>query len=75
MAFDVNDPELKAKFLKEMLLNGVNLGICGANSIRLRPNLTVNELHINNFVEIAEKVMSKLAYKNQKLNINNKNYH
>jgi len=60
MAFDIVDVDRKNRFIKKMLDNGVNLGTCGPQSIRLRPSLTVSQENSNALIEIASHVLKNL---------------
>jgi len=45
MAFDVDDTNRRKEFTKAMLAKGVNLGVCGSDSVRLRPSLVIGKPH------------------------------
>jgi len=45
MAWDFASPTLRDKFLVKMRKNGVLMGGCGSQSVRLRPMLTFGEKH------------------------------
>lgn len=58
IAFD--SPDAPA-LIKEMKSRGVNIGMCGANTIRLRPMLILEESHIPTLVAAFESSLKALA--------------
>ena len=60
IAFDLESPEVVARFVKLMALAGVNVGTCGVKSIRLRPSLIFGTKHAEVLLDRTEAVLSKL---------------
>lgn len=58
IAWDMESPAARDKFLKDCRANGLNIGGCGPQSVRLRPALTFEEKHVDIFLPIVEKVLS-----------------
>jgi len=54
-AFDLPDPDLRSKFLANLIKNGLIALPCGMNSIRFRPPLIVSEDDIKAGIEILRK--------------------
>lgn len=57
IAWDMESPEARDKFLKEMRQLGVNVGGCGPQAVRLRPTLVFEEKHADIFIETAETAL------------------
>ncbi|KAK9464047.1 aminotransferase class-III-domain-containing protein [Lipomyces oligophaga] len=60
IAWDSPSVESRNKFLLDMKAVGVNIGGCGARSVRLRPALVFEERHVNVFLYALEEVFSRL---------------
>lgn len=58
IAWDMETPESRDTFLKTCRENGLNIGGCGPQSVRLRPALTFEEKHADVFIQLLEKVYS-----------------
>lgn len=55
IAFDLPTTDLRGRFLKKALANGMIVLGCGERSIRFRPALNVGKEHIDEGIEIARK--------------------
>merc|ERR1712093_76322 len=60
IAFDCETPAKRDEFVRQMRLNGINLGGCGEKTIRLRPMLVFEKPHADIFLSAVEKVVPKL---------------
>lgn len=60
IAFDAETPAKRDAFVKQMRLNGINMGGCGDRSVRLRPMLVFEKQHADIFLDTAEKVLESL---------------
>ncbi|KAF5093216.1 hypothetical protein D0Z03_002504 [Geotrichum reessii] len=58
LAWDMESPAVRDNFLKTCRENGLNIGGCGPQSVRLRPSLTFEEKHVDIFISIVDKVLS-----------------
>lgn len=58
IAFDLESPQARNEFLNKMRQNGVNVGGCGAKSVRLRPGLLFEEKHADIFLNIVRKLLA-----------------
>lgn len=58
IAWSLENGAARDKFLLDMKSNGVNIGGCAADSVRLRPSLVFEEKHADILLEIMEKVLS-----------------
>ncbi len=59
-AFDFASKEMRDEFLKKGLENNVLFLGCGNNTIRFRPALCVEKTHIDQGMEVMEKILPKL---------------
>ncbi|KAK7207504.1 4-aminobutyrate aminotransferase [Myxozyma melibiosi] len=59
IAWDAPDVDARNQFLLDMKAVGVNIGGCGAHSVRLRPTLVFEEKHADLLVKAIEAVFSK----------------
>jgi 4-aminobutyrate aminotransferase/(S)-3-amino-2-methylpropionate transaminase len=59
IAWDAESPAARDQFLKDCRANGLNIGGCGPQAIRLRPALVFEEKHVDVFIGIVDKVLSK----------------
>jgi 4-aminobutyrate aminotransferase / (S)-3-amino-2-methylpropionate transaminase len=57
LAFNVDD---NVKFVNDMLSNGVFMGTCGDNGIRIRPSLIFEKEHADMFLDILNKYTKTL---------------
>tara|TARA_R100000231_G_scaffold132158_1_gene104524 strand:- start:18175 stop:19326 length:1152 start_codon:yes stop_codon:yes gene_type:complete len=55
LAFDFESKVLRDKFYKKLFLNGMLCNPTGKNSIRMRPNLAVKEIEVEQSLEIIKK--------------------
>ncbi|KAH8657916.1 4-aminobutyrate aminotransferase [Xylariales sp. PMI_506] len=55
IAFDTKDA---GSFIKSMKQNGINIGTCGVNTVRLRPMLIFEDEHITILINALDKVLS-----------------
>lgn len=55
IAWDMESPEARDKFLKECRQLGVNVGGCGPQAVRLRPALVFEKKHADIFLGVIEK--------------------
>ncbi|GAA5915183.1 hypothetical protein JCM6882_001131 [Rhodosporidiobolus microsporus] len=60
VAFDLPTGEQRDAFVKAMRLEGVNVGGCGSQSVRLRPMLIFEQLHADIFLAATKKVFHSL---------------
>lgn len=58
IAWSFKKPELRNKFLVDMKAQGINVGGCSEDTVRLRPALVFEEKHADIFVDAVEKVLS-----------------
>ncbi|CAK7237803.1 4-aminobutyrate transaminase [Sporothrix bragantina] len=58
IAFDTKDA---GAFIKAMKTNGVNVGTCGVETVRLRPMLIFTEEHIPILINALTKVLSSIS--------------
>lgn len=58
IAWDMESPEARDEFLKKCKSNGLNVGGCGPQAVRLRPTLTFEKKHAEIFFDIVQKVLS-----------------
>ncbi|WVQ86673.1 4-aminobutyrate aminotransferase [Cryptococcus gattii] len=56
IAFDLPSPKERDEFIAQMRLQGVNLGACGSQSVRLRPMLVFEQSHADLFLEKLRNV-------------------
>ncbi|KIR42718.1 4-aminobutyrate aminotransferase [Cryptococcus deuterogattii 99/473] len=56
IAFDLPSPKERDEFIGQMRLQGVNLGACGSQSVRLRPMLVFEQSHAELFLEKLRNV-------------------
>ncbi|ODQ64351.1 3-amino-2-methylpropionate transaminase [Nadsonia fulvescens var. elongata DSM 6958] len=59
IAWNCESPAARDLFTKTMRNNGVNIGGCGADSIRLRPTLVFEKKHADILVQAIEKTLSE----------------
>lgn len=59
-AIDCTDADTRAEFISRMKENGVELGGCGAASIRFRPTLTFSPYHVSILLGVMDKVASQM---------------
>lgn len=59
-AFDFPNPAVRNKFLKEGMENNVMFLGCGLSTIRFRPALTIENHHIDEGMEIMNKILKTL---------------
>lgn len=59
IAWDMSSPAARDTFLKDCRLEGVNIGGCGPQAVRLRPTLVFEEKHADILLSTIEKVLSK----------------
>ena len=59
IAWSSEDTQARDNFLKDMKANGVMVGGCGSDTVRLRPTLTFEEKHADILLSTIEKVLSK----------------
>ncbi|WVO19187.1 4-aminobutyrate aminotransferase [Cryptococcus decagattii] len=57
IAFDLPSPKERDEFIVQMRLQGVNLGACGSQSVRLRPMLVFEQSHADLFLEKLRNVL------------------
>ncbi|KAJ1922429.1 4-aminobutyrate transaminase [Tieghemiomyces parasiticus] len=57
LAFDFATPELRNRFVGGMRQLGVNMGVCGEVTVRLRPMLTFEKHHADHFLERVDKTL------------------
>nr|ABF58894.1 GABA aminotransferase [Lachancea kluyveri] len=60
IAWDLPTTDLRDSLLKNLKLNGCNVGGCAEKSVRLRPALTFEEKHADIFVDTLKKVVPQL---------------
>ncbi|WWC65717.1 4-aminobutyrate aminotransferase [Kwoniella dejecticola CBS 10117] len=60
LAWDMATPQLRDAFVGKMRVNGVQIGGCGEQTVRLRPMLTFGEKHAEILVGTTEKVLKEL---------------
>ncbi|OCF61921.1 4-aminobutyrate aminotransferase [Kwoniella mangroviensis CBS 10435] len=60
LAWDMASPAQRDTFLGKMRNNGVQIGGCGDQTVRLRPTLTFGERHAEVLVGTVEKVLKEL---------------
>ncbi|WWC73536.1 4-aminobutyrate aminotransferase [Kwoniella pini CBS 10737] len=60
LAWDMATPQLRDTFVGKMRVNGVQIGGCGEQTVRLRPMLTFGEKHAEILVGTTEKVLKDL---------------
>ncbi|GAA5874302.1 hypothetical protein JCM8547_007557 [Rhodosporidiobolus lusitaniae] len=60
VAFDLPTSGQRDAFIKQLRLEGVNAGGCGAHSVRLRPMLIFEQSHADIFLTAAKKVLKSL---------------
>lgn len=58
IAFDLSSSEARDKFIVDAQRNGVNIGPCGPQSIRLRPGLLFEEKHVDVFISVVQKILA-----------------
>ncbi|XP_053987505.1 4-aminobutyrate aminotransferase, mitochondrial [Hylaeus volcanicus] len=59
IAFDCATPELRDTMIKKLLTKGIQIGVCGNTSVRLRPALTFTESHADIFLDALRSVLKK----------------
>ncbi len=59
-AFDLPNKNMRDQFIKKGLEKGAMFLGCGQNTIRFRPALTIQQEHINQGIEIIEKIVTEL---------------
>lgn len=59
IAWDMSSPAARDQFLKDCRTEGVNIGGCGPQAVRLRPTLVFEEKHVDILLSVIEKVLSK----------------
>jgi L-lysine 6-transaminase len=59
-AFDLPSAELRDKFLKLALENNLLLGSAGHNSVRFRPPLVIEKVHIDEGLRIIDRTLSSM---------------
>jgi len=59
-AFDCVDPQFRESLIKKLRNNGISIGPCGFNSVRIRPTLTFSSKHAEVFLGILEKTLTQL---------------
>ncbi|WRT69537.1 4-aminobutyrate aminotransferase [Kwoniella shivajii] len=60
LAWDMASPSLRDSFVGKMRVNGIQIGGCGDQTVRLRPMLTFGEKHAEILVSTTEKVLREL---------------
>lgn len=60
LAFDLSSAAQRDQFVGKMRNNGVQIGGCGEQTVRLRPMLTFGEKHSEVLVSTMEKVLKEL---------------
>ncbi|ORY82887.1 putative 4-aminobutyrate transaminase [Leucosporidium creatinivorum] len=60
IAFDLPTSAQRDAFVKAMKLEGVNVGGCGNQSVRLRPMLIFEQVHADIFLAATKKVLGSL---------------
>lgn len=58
IAFDLGSPQDRDSFLAAARQNGVNVGGCGKQSVRLRPGLLFEEKHADIFLDVVRKILA-----------------
>ncbi len=66
-AFDLPSPELAAEFMKMLFSTGVNTGLCGERSIRIRPTLIFTPKHADVYLARVEHLAQKTYAQHSKL--------
>ncbi|MBI5402662.1 MAG: L-lysine 6-transaminase [Ignavibacteriae bacterium] len=59
-AFDCRDAEMRNKIHTESMKNGMLILGCGENSIRFRPPITVKKEHIDEGIELLDKIIKDI---------------
>jgi len=59
-AVDMPDTETQLKVISMLRQEGVQIGGCGASTVRIRPSLTLDPSHVTIFLEKFEKVLKTL---------------
>ncbi|SCW04388.1 LAFE_0H12420g1_1 [Lachancea fermentati] len=60
IAWDLPSGAERDALLKNLKLNGCNVGGCAEKSVRLRPTLTFEEKHADIFVDVLSKVVAEI---------------
>lgn len=60
LAFDMPDGTIRDRFLFEMRQKGIQMGGCGANSVRLRPPLIFDQHNANILIETLQVVLKNM---------------
>lgn len=60
IAWDLPSTEERDLLLKNLKLNGCNVGGCSTNAVRLRPTLTFEEKHADIFIDALAKTVADL---------------
>lgn len=58
IAWDASSPSARDAFIKKCKSNGLNIGGCGAQTVRLRPMLVFEQSHANLLIEILSKTLA-----------------
>ena len=59
-AIDFETPDLRAKAIKLLHLNGIHCGGSGDAALRIRTTLTFNEKHVDQFLDRFDTVLKQL---------------
>jgi len=59
-AFDCSSPAIREKMIGEMRKEGVHLGVCGELTVRLRPTLVFDTVHLEMFLSKLDVVVKRL---------------
>jgi len=60
LAIDCINTKFRDDFIKKLRNNGLSIGPCGSNSIRLRPSLTFHQKHVKLFLDIFENTLKEM---------------
>lgn len=61
LAFDIANDPLRTNIQKTMMQKGVVMGLCGAQSIRLRPTLLFTPKHARLLLDKLHETLSELS--------------
>jgi len=62
LAFDMPSADDCGLLVRDMLAQGINMGPCGANSIRIRPSLILENKHVDLFADRFEKMLFRWSH-------------